>query len=36
MVKDAQVASDDLVFKNCTGWDIDALSVVGNNDDGTS
>ena len=32
MVKNAQVARNDLVFQNSAGWDVNTVTVVGNND----
>ena len=32
MFKDAQVARDDLVLQNGTGWNIDSITMIGNDD----
>lgn len=34
MVQDAQVPGDDLVFQHGAGWNVDPISVVGDDDDG--
>ena len=35
MIEDAQVARDDLVFQQSSGRDVDAVAVVGDDDDRT-
>ena len=32
MIKNAQVARNDLVFQNSAGWDVNTVTVVGDND----
>lgn len=32
VIKNAQVARNDLVFQNSAGWDVNTVTVVGDND----
>lgn len=35
MVEDAHISRNDFIFQDCTSWNINAISMIGDNNDGT-